>query len=360
MKSMTLKFLAIGAGLCLLGALGACGYMPNLGKVLPDKKSEYKKSESMPDLEVPPDLTANAINESMAIPNEQPLARARGGAVPAADRGVTEADEHWLSLAGSPAVIWPRLREFFQGQGYALELDDEELGVLETGWREGPSSPSAGGLDDVAAASRHKYKVFSEAGNEPGFTTLYLSRQSEARNGDDWVPQEADETLNAQLLAELDEFFGVTLPAPAPAPEQAVAAASPTGGGGAEGADEGEPAPRMVDLGEGKSYLLLPAEFDRAWRRTEVALLSAGLEILSKDLDKGRFMVHYADEKPRKKGVFSRLAFWRGDDGAKAASYQLSLTGVGKETELAVLNEEGDWETGDQASRLLALIQSRY
>ena len=272
MKSLTLKFLAIGAGLCLLGALGACGYMPKLGKVLPDKKDEYKKSESMPDLEVPPDLTANALNESMAIPNEQPLAR--GGAAPAVDRGVTEANEHWLSLAGSPAAIWPRLREFFQGQGYALELDDEELGVLETGWREGPSS------------NRHRYKVFSEAGNEPGFTTLYLSRQSEARSGDDWLPQEADETLNAQLLAELDEFLGVTLPALAPAPEQAVAAASPTGGG-AEGADEEEPTPRRVDLEEGKSYLLLPAEFDRAWRRTEVALLSAGMEIVSKDLDKG-------------------------------------------------------------------------
>lgn len=353
MKALTLKFLAIGAGLCLLGALGACGYMPNLSKVLPDKKSEYKKSESMPDLEIPPDLTSSAINEAMAIPNEQPLPRA--GAAPAVDRGVTEADEHWLSLAGSPAEIWPRLREFFQGQGYALELDDEELGVLETGWREGPSVPSAGG--ETVALSRHKYKVFSEAGNEPGFTTLYLSRQSEARSGDDWVPQEADKDLNAQLLAELDEFLGVVLPAPLP--EQAVAAASPTGGGGAEGADEGEPTPRMVDLGEGKSYLLLPAEFDRAWRRTEVALLSAGLEIVGKDLDKGLFMVQYADEKPRKKGVFSRLAFWRGGE-SKAEPYQLSLTGVGKETELAVLNEEGDWETGDQAARLLALIQSRY
>lgn len=355
MKALTLKFLAIGAGLCLLGALGACGYMPNLGKVLPDKKSEYKKSESMPDLEIPPDLTATAINESMAIPNEQPLAQA--GTAPAADRGVTEADEHWLSLAGSPAVIWPRLREFFQGQGYALELDDEELGVLETGWREGPLAPAAGG--DAVALSRHRYKVFSEAGNEPGFTTLYLSRQSEARSGDAWVPQEADKDLNAQLLAELDEFLGVVLPAPAPAPERAVAVANPTEGGGAVGADEGEPAPRMVDLGEGKSYLLLPAEFDRAWRRTEVALLSAGLEIISKDLDKGMFMVHYADEKPRKKGVFSRLAFWRGGK-SKAGPYQLSLTGVGKETELAVLSEDGEWETGDQVAQLLALIQSRY
>ena len=70
-------------------------------------------------------------------------------------------------------------------------------------------------------------------------------------------------------------------------------------------------------------------------------------------------MVHYAGEKPRKKGMFSRLAFWkRGESGA--ATYQLSLTGVGKETELALLNEDGDWETGDQANRLLALIQSRY
>ena len=355
MKALTLKFLAIGAGLCLLSAVGACGYMPNLGKVLPDKKSEYKKSESMPDLEVPPDLTTNAINENMAIPNEQPLARSRSGAAPAADRGVTEADEHWLSLAGSPAAIWPRLREFFQGQGYALELDDEELGVLETGWREGPSAPAADGLEDVAL-SRHKYKVFSEAGDEPGFTVLYLSRQSQARSGGDWIPQETDGALSAQLLAELDEFFGAKLPAPAP--ERAVAAAAPTGGGAGE-TDEGESAPRLIDLGEGKTYLLLPAEFDRAWRRTEVALLSAGLEILSKDLDKGLFVVHYADEKPRKKGVFSRLAFWKRGE-SKAGPYQLSLTGVGKETELAVLSEEGEWETGDQANRLLALIQSRY
>ena len=357
MKALTLKFLAIGAGLCLLGVLGACGYMPNLGKVLPDKKSEYKKSESMPDLEVPPDLTTNAINDSMAIPNEEPLARAGGGAAPA-DRGVTEADEHWLSLAGTPAAIWPRLREFFQSQGYALELDDEELGVLETGWREEPLPPAADG-SEAAALNRHKYKVFSEAGNEPGFTTLYLSHQSEARSGDDWVPQDADGTLNAQLLAELDAFFGANLPAPLPERAVAVAAANPTGEGGAEGTDKEGAAPRMIDLGEGKSYLLLPAEFDRAWRRTEVALLSAGLEILSKDLDKGLFMVRYADEKPRKKGVFSRLAFWRGGK-SKAASYQLSLTGVGKETELAVLSEKGDWETGDQANRLLALIQSRY
>ncbi|MDE0283406.1 MAG: hypothetical protein OXN26_02485, partial [Gammaproteobacteria bacterium] len=61
-------------GICFLTS---CAYMPDIGKILPDKKSEYKKSESMPDLEIPPDLTADAINDSMNIPNEAPVTLSR-------------------------------------------------------------------------------------------------------------------------------------------------------------------------------------------------------------------------------------------------------------------------------------------
>src|SRR2546430_9764238 len=44
--------------------LGGCG----MDKVLPDKQHEYKKSQSLPDLEVPPDLSSESINDTMAVP----------------------------------------------------------------------------------------------------------------------------------------------------------------------------------------------------------------------------------------------------------------------------------------------------
>lgn len=45
--------------------LGGCSIFD---KVLPDKQQEYKKSQSLPDLEVPPDLTSESINDTMAVP----------------------------------------------------------------------------------------------------------------------------------------------------------------------------------------------------------------------------------------------------------------------------------------------------
>ena len=31
-------------------------------------------------------------------------------------------------------LAWPALLEFFEAKDYPVELEDEELGVLETGW----------------------------------------------------------------------------------------------------------------------------------------------------------------------------------------------------------------------------------
>ena len=61
------------------------------------------------------------------------------------------------------------------------------------------------------------------------------------------------------------------------------------------------------------------------------------------------------DEK--KKGLLSKLKFW-GDKEEKA--YQVSLTGVGKKTELVVLNENGDWANQDEATLILTLLQEQY
>src|SRR3990172_7039649 len=57
----------------LISILAGCSYIPKLDEVLPDKRTEYKKSESLPGLEVPPDLTTARGEGAMGIPGEAPL-----------------------------------------------------------------------------------------------------------------------------------------------------------------------------------------------------------------------------------------------------------------------------------------------
>ena len=55
--------------LVTLSTLAGCAWvMPQLDKVMSDNRNEYKKSRTMPDLDVPPDLTSDAIRDRMAIP----------------------------------------------------------------------------------------------------------------------------------------------------------------------------------------------------------------------------------------------------------------------------------------------------
>ena len=118
--------------------------------------------------------------------------------------------------------------------------------------------------------------------------------------------------------------------------------------------------PQVLNAGDGKLYLTIPEEFERAWKHTEIALQNTGLQIVGKDSTRGLYLINYPGNEPKeKRGLFSRPAFWKGDKSEEML-YQLSLTGVGNTTELIVLDENGDWETADEAARILALIRGRY
>ena len=57
------------AGVVALTYFAGCSrFVPKLDEVVPDKRTAYRKSETLPDLEVPPDLTTDAIQDRMAIP----------------------------------------------------------------------------------------------------------------------------------------------------------------------------------------------------------------------------------------------------------------------------------------------------
>jgi len=171
------------AWVCVLAAgLSACSKLvPSLDEVIPDTRKNYERATSLPDLEVPPDLSTEAIRDRMAIPEGGKAAkfstyqerRAEQQKVADVERSQNDAirvldNEHVLAVEGALVQVWPKLQEFWSKQGYALELDDVELGVIETAWRE-----------DKGELERDKFKIFGEAGAEAGTTVLYVTHEGE-------------------------------------------------------------------------------------------------------------------------------------------------------------------------------------
>ncbi|MGH8120872.1 MAG: outer membrane protein assembly factor BamC [Gammaproteobacteria bacterium] len=345
----------------MLLLVAACDYMPRLDEVIPDRRTEYKKSEAMPDLEVPPDLTVNADTDPMTIPKEEATTlsefesrkkmRQGGAGAP-----VALGDEQWLTVQGGTAEIWPKLQEFWSAKGYTLDLDDQELGVLETHWLEAEQ--------EGMTASRTKFSIFAEPGTAPGSTVLFLTshRQEKiAAQGEEanWVDIEGNIELEKQMIGELNLHFYGNKP-PSESASVARAAESATARTTSSKPVPSKPRAEVLNLGEDKVYLSLPEEFNRAWTMIETAILDAGMFIDNKDRAKGLYYVTYngVAEEPEKKGLLSKLKFWGDKEEPKA--YQISLTGVGDKTELVVLSEKGDWAQQEEATRILTLLQGQY
>ncbi|MGH8581768.1 MAG: outer membrane protein assembly factor BamC [Gammaproteobacteria bacterium] len=375
----------------LVLGLSACSgsWFPTLDDVFPDKQRDYQKSEALPDLEVPPDLSTEAIKDTTAIPavdktgaatfstyeeraakrrdqqtrkekqeevDEASALREEEVPEPHAVRheGVSEDrhepaadasdDEQRIVVKRPPAVIWPKLREFWRKRGYYLALDDAELGVLETNWRE-----------SLSKGMRDQFKLFVEPGRQAGTSALYLSHSGESSEpgaaGEEpvWRAREVDPAVQRGMIEELQRFLAGAKPAPVQKTQQAYA----TRPGKQRGGQRAE----LVRAGQGKQFLRMGEDFMSAWQRTHRALKGAGIQVTESDRTKGVFKLHFIETQevpPKEPGFFSSLAFWKGDD---EGDYELHLSAVGEHTELVVLDDDGDWDSSAAANRILELLE---
>ena len=129
---------------CIIFIYG-CESLPSFDDVLPDKRTTYKKSRDLPELEVPPDLTVTKGEYSSEIPSDKNESTSlnefekQRQMMKADDMILGTGDfdgEKWVALSGSAGDVWPKLQEFWKNNNYTVYLDDVELGVLETDWKE--------------------------------------------------------------------------------------------------------------------------------------------------------------------------------------------------------------------------------
>ncbi len=348
--------------------IAGCAWFPTFDEVTLDKQKEYQKSQSLPDLEVPPDLTTDSIRDTLAVPDVDASGTARystyqeriaqrkkqreaGSAEsPSAAKLGVLADETLLIIDAEPAVVWTELRPFLKDRGYALDVDDEDLGVLETGW-----------VENRAKQERDRFKVFVEAGEESGTTVLYLSHVGEALtpigDGLEWRERPRDAGLEERMAARLKKVLsGQSVeptaegrqPPPGPKPKLSSGPAAPSG----------EPTRAdLLNAGEGKAYLRVSNDFAKVWRNTGFALGQIGAKVEDEDRSRGSYYLRFSDTEAPKpdKGFLSSLAFWRDDDDDE---FEIHLTDVGNNTEVIVLDPDGNWDNSATAARILRLLRT--
>ena len=277
-------------------------------------------------------------------------------------------DERWLVVDAAPDAVWPQMRAFWLQQGFAIEVDEPSIGIMETDWAE-ERTKFPGGIFGrllgelstalTGAAVRDKFRTRIERGTESGVTEIYISHrgaeevgpsstrqnvQSGAEARRVWQPRAADPELEAEMLTRMMVFFGVQKDRArkivAEVPERPARA-------------------RIVTDSSGASVLSMDDDFARAWRRTGLALDRIGFTVEDRDRSRGLYFVRYVDpdqDLGEKEGFLSRLAFWREEPGLQAVEYLINLIGGDEVTQVIVLDTEGERSADATADRILNLL----
>jgi outer membrane protein assembly factor BamC len=340
-------------------------------KVAPGRqKVDYKKSEVTKSLEVPPDLSSNTINEAPASLDAATYSEYGDSRVDVRDSAVLpeqssmrverDGNQQWLVVRGTPAQVWPRVKEFWLQEGFLIRKEDPRVGVIETGWAENradiPQGPIRNLLGKVidsvySSATRDQYRVRLENGTEAGTTEVYLTHRGMqevikggAVDGNPvWEPRATDPELEAEMLKRLMVYMGVE--------EQKAQVMM------AQQTDKKERAQLVSD--DSGVMLIIYEDFSRAWRRTGVALDRVGFAV--QDRNDGMYYVRYSDPlaSQDESGVLSKLAFWSSDDEAAAKQYQIELLPKGASTHVVVNDAQGVRDTTATAKRILTLLEEQ-
>lgn len=377
-------------------SLTACLSAPNMEEVVTDRKVEYKKSRAAEqNLEVPPDLTKETIDDSMAVPDITPSGTAtyseyaserkpegEAAAASTASAGNVlpkvkdvelkrDGETRWLIINAPPAEVWPALISFWQENGILLLEQDPEAGVMRTAWLENRADIKSDFITDTirkafgglySAGTRDQFRVRLEQGEKEKTSELYLTHRGmqekimagSTKEGEQavWVPRETDHGLEAVMLRRIMINLGVG--------EQRANTLIT----GKDVQQEQKLARSELQHNKDLVALRINENLERSWRLTGTALDRVGFAVEDRNHSDGVYYVRYNDpyaDQEKSKGFLSKLAFWGdGDKGIdKVSQYQVRLTSESDHTLVAVHNDKGERVNTDTAARILTLLHEQ-
>ncbi|HVY06356.1 MAG TPA: outer membrane protein assembly factor BamC [Burkholderiales bacterium] len=372
----------LAAKLAAALALAGCLLAGCSGTLIEGKKIDYKSAGNVKPLNVPEDLSKPPTSDRYNIPEsssgsataseyaaEGPGARAGapGQAAPAAVLPLQDkvrferaGSQRWLVVDADPDALWPIIKEFWQDNGFLIDVESQKTGVMETDWAENRAKiPDSvirkliGKVLDSAYSypERDKFRTRLERSQNAGATEIYISHRGMAQVDTSkdrytekltWQVRPVDPDLEAEMLSRLAIRLGARddqIKAQAKTPDQ--------------------PRATIAKSGELPEALMLVDSFDRAWRRVGLALDRVGFTVEDRDRSKGLYFVRYvdADAADKEKGFWSKMAFWRDDAPKKDEQYRISVSDASQGSEVKVLDDKGQKSNSPTAGRILALLQ---
>ena len=364
----------------VLAAAALAAACSSTNSFLHGKQIDYKSAQTLPSLEVPPDLTAPSGDNRYAVSGpttasgyqaertQQEVASGNTVLPKVADMHIErDGNERWLVVANeTPAQLWPQLKEFWQANGFLVELDEPKLGVMQTNWAENraklPSDVDRFTLARVlgplySTGERDRFRTRLERTPDGKGTEVYISHyglkqvySDSEKVTTEWEPRAPDPGLEAIFLRRLM----VQLGAKKEAAQQQVAGASVPG----------KPMAQLRTGRDGVETLEVFEPFDRAWRRVGLALDRVGFTVEDRNRDKGVYYVRYADpsgqQTEKKKGLFSWLAFWRSDKNKVVAEqYRVMVKDAKDNSIVQVQDKAGATLNSSTAHRILSLLNEQ-
>lgn len=371
-----------------LTALTACS--TNFDTLLPDRRPDYRQSKVTQTLEVPPDLTSSTIDDTLMVPEinpagsaslsayasersgqQQPQARTTEAVLPS-QPGITleqDGNQRWLVVAAPVDQVWPKVREFWTSNGFALKRDDATIGIMETDWVENRADIPQDGLRAIlkkyldilySAPTRDRFRTRLERTADGKSAEVYLTHSgveevavggasASSSNTFIWQRRPSDPELEAEMLKRLTVYLGAS-------EKRAEVQQAKTG------VTPGSRV-RLVEQG-GESQLIVSEDYSRAWRLVGLALDSSNYAVEEQNRSQGLYVVEYRDpeqenRKPGDEGWFSKLAFWRSKPEAPPVGtrYRVRLAGQGQQTVVVVRDASDQPDQSAGARQVLDTLQ---
>lgn len=322
-------------------ALSGCGSIPAIDDIVPDNTKEYRRAETMPPLDVPPDLSTSRINDDIAGSQKSsatysefeeaatnPLAT-KYNITPETKPALTgEGDKRHLMVPNEREATWQHVLDFWQEKGVELKRQDIRIGMMDT----------VVGSDDYA------YRVRVERGDTSKRTKVFVSGASFDVN-----PQK-DEAMLRQLADFLGGLHQEEV-AQAKIEQQSqpyVATVNAT----------------LIDEAGGHQSLQVEQDFTDVWKSVGRILDSKGFAVEDRDRSRGLYFVRYIDPFQEAKedddSILDTLAFWRDDEDVSPEEfYYIKLISDAQETKIIILDTEEVRMSSDTAKRLLSLMQEQ-
>lgn len=348
--------------------LSACGWNTY------DRREKYLEAEVLEPVTIPESLDRPPFEAALEVP---PVEDPRNIAGQKMEVGLPEAlsttfgvdyivirklgDSRWVFVDTAPAIVWPKIRQFWQDSNMPLATADPSRGVMESEWL-----ISAGGTPaevfesiksgmawaDEDARMRHKFRLTVEPGIRAGSTEIYLEHKSlplgspVREDSVEWTGVSDDLELEGEMLTGLAYYLGERI-------NQSPAVsllANNIGGQRAELVPDRQ-----------KPVLKYKLRFDRAWATVGNALENAKIDVEDLDRNAANYYVYYDDSAVEKPGFFGRL--FSDDEGERTAPgdenrYLVHLDSKDdEEVHVIVMKDKSTLADALVAERLLKIIK---